>query len=539
MEGTEREAASAADHPGASPPERDAQPAIGAGPGSRGPDSIARNSAFSLLTQFTTAGLTAVLTLVLVRVLGPAEYGIFAIALSVSSIALVAADFGISFSTARFVAEKRDRLDSAGELFVDGFKLKIAVAATACLVLAALAEPIAHAYGEPGLTWPIRGIAVATFGQSLMLMLMGAAVALGRIVTNLRLVAIESVLEVSASIVLVLLGGGATGAAFGRAFGYVAGVAIGLGFTLRLFGHLRFHVRRPPSREAVRRVGRYASALMVVDASFVMSRNANLLLVGAYLGSAASGIFQAPNRLIVLLQYPGLSVSNGVAPRMARRPGHEPDVAAFQTALRRLLAFQCIVIAPAVVWATPVVLLLLGDQYLKSADVLVALTPFMVLTGLGPLITVSVNYLGEARRRMPIAVGTLVITLVSLVVLIPAFGLVGAAVSSDVSYGFYCLGHLWLCKRVLGLSLRPLALSLARALVAAVAMGLVLYAVGTEHLGPADWILGGGAAVVTYLAVLVATGEVPLRDLLRLGGAVRRRLRVGRPGRRDHDRQPA
>jgi O-antigen/teichoic acid export membrane protein len=497
---------------------------------SAAPDSIARNSAYSLLTQLTTATLTAALTVVLVRMLGPSEYGLFALALSVSSIALVAADWGVSFSTARFIAEKRDHLDDAGRLFVDGFKLKVLVAATACLLLAALADPIANAYGQPGLTWPLRGIAIATFGQSLMLMLMGTAIALGRVVANLRMVVIESVLEVSASLVLVVLGAGATGAAFGRAFGYAIGAAIGLALALRLIGRPSFDPRRPPSREAVRSVGRYASSLMVVDAAFTMSRNANVLLVGAYLGSAASGIFQAPNRLLVLLQYPGLAVANGVAPRLARRPGHEPDVAAFRAALRRLIAFQCVAIAPAVVWATPIVELVLGDQYLESADVLVALAPYVFLTGLGPLISNGVTYLGEARKRMPISVATLVITLVTLVTLIPAFGLVGAAVSIDVSYGFYCVGHLWLCKRLLGLSLRPLVLSLVRALTAAAAMAAVLFAVGTHDLSPVAWILGGGAALATYIGVLVISGEVTPRDMMRLGRAVRRRPIVPRGG---------
>jgi O-antigen/teichoic acid export membrane protein len=518
----DRDAAPAALHAGVSSP-RGATPYAEEGiPAKKsGPDSIARNSAYSFATQLTTATLTALLTIVLVRVLGPSEYGLFALALSVSSIALVAADWGVSFSTARFIAERRDHLDDAGRLFVDGFKLKVLVAATACLLLAALAEPIAHAYGQPGLAWPLRGIAVATFGQSLMLMLMGTAIALGRVVANLRMVAIESVLEVSASLVLVVLGAGATGAAFGRAFGYIVGAAIGLAFALRLVGRPAVNARRPPSREAVRSVGSYASSLMVVDAAFTMSRNANVLLVGAFLGNAASGIFQAPNRLLVLLQYPGLAVANGVAPRLARRPGHEPDVRAFRAGLRRLIAFQCVAIAPAVVWATPVVELVLGNQYLESADVLIALAPYIFLTGLGPLISNGVSYLGEARKRMPISVATLVITLVTLVTLIPAFGLVGAAVSIDVSYGFYCAGHLWLCNRLLGLSLRPLALSLARALTAAAAMGAVLFAVGTQDLGPASWILGGGAALATYVGVLVLSGEVTPRELMRLAGLLR------------------
>ena len=44
---------------------------------------------------------------VLVRVLGPEDYGVFALAISVASLVFLPADFGISQSTARFVAEPR------------------------------------------------------------------------------------------------------------------------------------------------------------------------------------------------------------------------------------------------------------------------------------------------------------------------------------------------------------------------------------------------------------------------------------------------
>ena len=52
---------------------------------------------------------------------------------------------------------------------------------------------------------------------------------------------------------------------------------------------------------------------MVVDAAYAVSGNANVLLIGGYLGTAAAGIFQAPARLLILSQYPGLSVANAVA----------------------------------------------------------------------------------------------------------------------------------------------------------------------------------------------------------------------------------
>src|SRR3954452_15774284 len=151
---------------------------------------------------------------------------------------------------------------------------------------------------------------------------------------------------------------------------------------------------------------------------------------------AAAGVFRAPSRLIALLQYPGMSVANGIAPRVARRPGQKPDVDALQRGLRGLIFFQAVVLAPLIVWPEPIVNLLLGPGYEGAIQVLRLQAPYVFLIGLGPLLTLSINYLGEARRRIPIPVATLVITVLGAVTLIPRFKLAGAAIATDLSYAF-------------------------------------------------------------------------------------------------------
>ena len=88
-----------------------ARPPAAPPPADDGADTITRNAAFALASQIATASFTAVLTIVLVRVLGPEDYGVFALALSVASLVFLPADFGISQSTARFVAEHRGERD--------------------------------------------------------------------------------------------------------------------------------------------------------------------------------------------------------------------------------------------------------------------------------------------------------------------------------------------------------------------------------------------------------------------------------------------
>jgi O-antigen/teichoic acid export membrane protein len=498
------------------------------GPGSEEaalvPDSIAKNTAFSYATQLTTASLTALLTVFLVRELGPRNYGLFALALSVSAIALPVADAGISASTARFIAEHRDQRAEVGALFVDVLKLKFVVSGTVFVALALLASPIARAYGEPGLVWPLRAIAAAMFGQSFVLMLLTVTNALGRMVVNLRLVAIESALEATASVGLVLLGAGAAGAAFGRAIGYALGSAIGLILVLWLVGRPDLRFSHLPNRSTVRRVGVYAGAVFIVDSAYFFSSNVNVLLLAGFLGTAASGVFQATWRLITFLAYVGLSVAYGVAPRLARRPGHEPNVGALRAALRGLVAFQCVMLAPAVVWARPITHLVLGSGYAGAADVLAALAPFIFFSGLAPILSLSINYVGEARRRVPIALCTLLLVFAASMVLIPRHGLVGAAVATDIAYGYYTLAHLWLCHRLLKVPLAPLGWALACALTAAAAMGIVLFEVGTTDLSPRDWILGATGGLAAYVSMLLLTGEIRGRDLAHAVAAVRKPL---------------
>lgn len=503
-----------------------------------GPPSSAA-AAFSFAAQMTTAASTAVLTIFLVRTLEPAGYGLFGLSTSISVIVLVAADFGISSSTARIVAERRDRLDDVGRLYVDALKLKLAATGVVCLLLVVFAGVIADAYGEPDLAWPLRAIAIATFGQSVMLMGSAVFTALGRMAIRLRIIASEALLELAASVGLVLLGGGAAAAAFGRAAGYGIGALLAVTIGLRLVGRPPLRLLRPPSRETVRRVRRYAGSLAMVDSGHILSGNANVLFVGGYLGSAAAGVFHAPTRLLTLLQYPGLSVANAVSPRLARRPGHEPDVQALEAALRRLIAFQCVVLAPAVIWADPIVALVLGPGYEQASDVLTALAPHAFFLGLAPLLSTSANYLGAARRRIPIALLTLAIATIGAITLIPRHGLVGAAIATTVAYGFYTLAHLWLCRRLVRLPLGGLAWSLACGLTAAAAMGIVLSQVGTEDLTSRDWIVGWAGGLAAYVGMLVFTREISARDLARVGKRLRGTGRKPHPSRPEPVAPPA
>jgi O-antigen/teichoic acid export membrane protein len=323
-----------------------------------------------------------------------------------------------------------------------------------------------------------------------------------------------------------VLGGGAAGAAAGRAAGYAFGVFVALLLTVRAFGRGSV-VRNREASVGRRRLMRYAGALLVIDTAFALSGQLSPLMIGGFLGAKQVGLFQAPARLIVLLQYPALSVANAVAPGLARRDGHEPDVRTFDTALRYILVFQGLLIAPVLVWAGPITQLLLGDGYERSADVLRALAPFIFCAGLSPLVGMGLNYLGEARLRLPISILDLVLTVALMAALLPTVGLLGAAIAADVSATVYIALHVWVIRRTLAIPLRGTLLAIARSLLAAGAMALVMLAFGTRDLSVIDWVAGSVCGFAAFAAVLLLTRQVTVPELRAVWGGVRARLPGG------------
>jgi O-antigen/teichoic acid export membrane protein len=316
-----------------------------------------------------------------------------------------------------------------------------------------------------------------------------------------------------------MLAGGATAAAFGRAIGYVAGAIFGFVLLMRLLG--RHTVRARTGGPTGRQLAAYAGALLLVDSAYAVFTQVDIIIVGAIVNTTAAGIYGAPIKLTVLLSYPGLSISNAISPRLARHVSEKPDVTALLGGLRLLSYVQAFMAAVLLVWAEPIVDLVLGAGYEDSVGVLRILSGLVLFSGLGPLASLSVNFLGEARRRVPITVTCVVLHVVGTVVLVNAIGIEGAAISVDIAYGVYVLAHLRICSQLLDFSLRPLARTTLSAVAAGAVLALVLFAFGTDDLSVFDWVAGLALGTVAFLIAVVVSRGATRAELVGLAGQVR------------------
>lgn len=479
---------------------------------------VARNTMVQLAAQVATLVFTSGLTLYLVRGLGVAKYGVYSLAVSIGGLMLFPAGLGLPLAVGRFLADHRLRPNELRRILRDGLRLQIPAAAVVSLGVFAASGAIADAYGRPALGWPLRWAALAVFGQALFAFLTSVGSSVRQASLGLWMTIAESAVETVAAIALVAGGAGVAGATLGKFMGYAVATVFGVWTAWRLVGG---RVRdRGPGPVTWRTLARYAGVMFIVDVTWSAITQIDVLLIGAMLGVAAVGSFGAVLRVLTVLGYLGMAVSAGVAPRLSLAGG-DPDIRSFQQALRYLILVQGIVIAPMLVWATPIVHLLLGSGYDNADRIMRALTPFWFIASPASLVTVAVTYLGEARRRVVVMLVTLVIGLVVTYVLIRVVGVLGAAYADDVIEVVYVGAHLWICTVIIDIDLRPVVSSTVKTIIASGAMALVLFVAGTSRLTLVGWLAGGLGGAAVFVGMLLVLGELSLAELRGLTANVR------------------
>ena len=406
---------------------------------------FAVNAAAAFGMQAVGVLATGVMTLVLVRLLGPHEYGLYALALSVGGIVLLPLDAGVTTSTATTplrrpasASRPRDRPRRPRGEADDRDHGERRARSRAPL--------IADAYGELRLVWPIRLVAGVILAQTLFGFVVGCFTAVRMTANGLFIVTVESIGEAIIVIVAVVAGAGAVGAVGGRLVAYGLAAILGVVLLNRRFRLLRrvATVRR----DVVRSILGYGFALALVDAAWALFVQMDVILIAAILDSTAAGEFQAPARLLGLVAYPGLALATALGPRV-----NVDDRAAllrrFRRSLRLLLAFQLLAGIAALTVAPTLIHDFLGPKYQDAASVTRALAPWVVLAGLAPIASNTLDYLGRARQRLPFAVGAVAVNALIDVILLPRIGVVAAAIGTDLGIAVFTFGALWLCAKEL------------------------------------------------------------------------------------------
>jgi len=195
----------------------------------------ARGSFFLFLGNTSSTIIMAIASILIARLLGPENYGLYTVAMIVPSFLIPISDLGISPAltkfSARFHSEGKNRkvvgLIKAGIIFKFIFSLLLS------LVPLFLSESIAaYVLRRPSIGLLIRFTSLYLVGQAIFITLDSIFIGLDKMENNTLLMNMQAVTKTVASPLLIILGMGAIGAILGAGLGFL--LAAGIGVTVLL-----------------------------------------------------------------------------------------------------------------------------------------------------------------------------------------------------------------------------------------------------------------------------------------------------------------
>ncbi|GGK79348.1 hypothetical protein Sme01_21890 [Sphaerisporangium melleum] len=441
---------------------------------------------WSFLSTIAARLGTLAIGITLARVLGPAEFGTFAVALVALLAMLSINELGVSLAIVRWPDDPRTIVPTVATMSA-GFSVLV------CGAFVLAAPAFAEVMGNPAATGPVRVLAISVVTNGLVAP--SAALMQREFMQGRKMIAdqVDNWLGALISLTLALLGWGAMSLAIGRVCGSLAGGAL----LVRFAPHPpRFGYDPMVARRLVRfGVPLAGASLLVFGVGY-----ADQLVIGHVLGSTALGFYVLAVNLsgwpVAVFSQPVRAVAPAAFARLQHdRPTLNRSFVAVASLLAGLTLPMCLLLAGA---APPIIRFVYGAEWEPAA---VALAGLGVLAGLRILFELVYDYLVVLERSRAV----LAVQALWLVVLVPAMwigvgagGLRGAAIALVAVAGLVVLpAYLWMLARA-GVRLGAFARGLWPAVLAALAVGAVAVLAG-RFAGP-------GLADLAVLAVSGAFG---------------------------------
>ncbi len=180
----------------------------------------------------------------------------------------------------------------------------------------------------------------------------------------------------------------------------------------------------------------------------------SIILINQYLGSESAGYYSAAfNLLAALYLLPGAIYQKFLMPKIHRWSAFNPEkiYKLYITGNKIMLAIGIVSAIFIILLGNKAIEIIFGKQYLPASIVLITLSisiPFRFLASNLAAILTTNNYL---KPRIKIMFVAAVINILANVLLIPKFGISGAAWATIASEIFLCTAYLLICKKYMNI----------------------------------------------------------------------------------------
>jgi O-antigen/teichoic acid export membrane protein len=188
-----------------------------------------------------------------------------------------------------------------------------------------------------------------------------------------------------------------------------------------------------------------------------LNHRLDIFLVGYFVGTAGVGYYLVGVNLAELAWWVPLALGTVLFPKVSAM-GAEDNFMTSAKACRRTLAVTAVASIGLLVVAHPMIPVVYGGDFAPSADVFMILLPSGMLYTVHKVLTSSLAANGRPQSSLYAGLISLPATIGLNVLLVPAWGIKGAAVASDVAYAINAAAVLVLFLRASRLPLKDVLL---------------------------------------------------------------------------------
>ncbi len=448
---------------------------------------IGKNFLSLSFAEILTKVTGMVLYVYLARYLGPEEFGVYSVAITISTILLLFADMGFDSVLIKEVSRNPEK---AAAYFSHSLFVKLCSGAVCFIICLAIVHVMAYPpettrviilFALTLFVAPAAGAMNALFKSFQRMEYSSLSQIVGKL---LVFIIIMTLIHLHAKLAIIVTAHAAVTLIVFLFFFFVV--------RKRILPRLSFSI----DRNLLRNIFRESFPFFMVGAIYIVNARVNILMLSKLSGMREVGIFNAANEMIMVLFMIPSIVSTVLFPVLSQQYSNAPDKLA-KTACyaERILLSIGIPLGMGLFMIAPQVLgLTYGSKYVDAVPAFRILAVALSLVFARSIMGWLLAAMDKVKIVMWINLGSLVINVFLNLLLIPAYGHLGAAVTTAVSLVFSNVVSIAVvCKVLPGLTifrdyLRPGA--------AAIMMAAVLYVLPTWNI--AFLILMG---ILTYITV--------------------------------------
>ena len=474
----------------------------------------ARKFAFDVswvfLSQVIALATGFLLSIILGRFLGAAAFGLFTMTLTIYTIASLVGGIGIPVAIVKYVAEFKENKEKINIFVSCGVINSVFLGVIVGTILFTLSNTLADIFDMPELTDLIKIVAFALPFLVVNNTLLGLLNGLREMKSYSFRTVFRSALLLGFTILLVGIGFGIKGAVLALVLSEV-GTLFLLIFIARNFFCFVIRDYVKTTKEVVK----FGSQLFLASAVGMVNTNADKLLVGYFLLDKDVGIYAIAvaiaNGLLMIpgaigtITYPAISEYNS-------KGSHETIETLINKSMKYSLIILSVLGISIIFFSKDIILLLLKPEFLPATNPLTILILGMIFFGAWMAVGSTFSGVGRPDINWKIGAIAIVVGVTLNLLLIPIFGISGAAIGTAGSLLTDVIISIIMLKKILNVQVHNIIVMFAKVVAS---MGFVFLLMTVFEKFVNHYILSI-SAIALFILLLILSKLITAQDIKEL-----------------------